>query len=110
MLWSEVELVKRQLDQALSTCRQNGLAANAAEVEYRKLKSKEILRLKSEGYPTTLIPDIVKGLDNVAILYQDKLDKEVIYDNNQEAIKVKKLELRTMEAELEREYINAGND
>ena len=104
MLWEEVNTIKVQLDTALRTCRENGLKATQAEVEYRKLKSKEILRLKSEGYPVTLIPDIVKGLNEVAVLYQDKLDKEVIYKSNIEAIQVKKLELRTMESELEREW------
>ena len=106
MLWEEVNVIKVQLDTALRTCRENGLKATLAEVEYRKEKAKEILRLKSEGCPATLIPDIVKGLENVAILYQDKLDKEVIYKSNIEAIQVKKLELRTMEAELEREYVS----
>ena len=110
MLWEEVNTIKVQLDSALRTCRENGLKMALAEVEYRKQKGKEILRLKSEGYPATLIPDIVKGLENVAVLYQDKLDKEVIYKSNIEAIQVKKLELRTMESELEREYINARNE
>lgn len=102
----ERNLIKEQLDTALSTCRKNGLASNDAEVQYRIKKSQEILRLKSEGYPATLIPDIVKGLPDVAILYQDKLDKEVIYKANVEAIQVKKLELRIIEADVEREYNN----
>ena len=102
----ERNLIKEQLDTALSTCRPNGLASNEAEVQYRIKKSQEILRLKSEGYPATLIPDIVKGLPDVAILYQDKLDKEVIYKTNVEAIQVKKLELRIIEADVEREYNN----
>lgn len=102
----ERNLIKEQLDTALSTCRPNGLASNDAEVQYRIKKSQEILRLKSEGYPATLIPDIVKGLPDVAILYQDKLDKEVIYKANVEAIQVKKLELRIIEADVEREYNN----
>lgn len=102
----ERNLIKEQLDTALSTCRPNGLASNEAEVQYRIKKSQEILRLKSEGYPATLIPDIVKGLPDVAILYQDKLDKEVIYKANVEAIQVKKLELRIIEADVEREYNN----
>lgn len=105
----ERDEIESQLNKALSTCRLNGLAANEAEVQYRIKKTQEILRLKSEGYPTTLIPEIVKGLPEVAVLYQDKLDKEVIYKSNIEAIQVKKLELRSKEAELEREWNSARN-
>ena len=104
MLWSEVEAIKRQLDTALSTCRENGIKWAEAEREYRKAKSKEELRLRSEGVPVTLIPDIVKGLEEVADLDFKRNVALVTYKANVEAMLVKKLELKTMEAELEREY------
>ena len=105
-LHTEENRIKSQLDDALSTCRANGIKANEAEVEYRIKKAQEILRLKSEGYPATLIPDIVKGLNEVAILYQKKLDAEVVYKANCEAILVKKLELKIVHDDLKGEYEN----
>lgn len=104
MLWQEVEQIKNQLDKALSTCRENGLRWAEAERSYRIRKSQEELRLRSEGVPVTLIPDIVKGLEDVAQLDFERNCALVVYKANQEAINVKKLELKTMESELEREY------
>lgn len=109
MLWDEVEVIRKQLDQALKTWRSNGLAWCEAEKEYRKLKSQEILRLRAEGLPVTLIPDIVKGLDEVAELDFKRNAAEVIYKANGEAINVKKAEFKAMESELEREYVSENN-
>ena len=107
MLWDEVEKIKNQLDRALSTCRENGIKWATAEQKYRIAKAKEELRLRADNIPVTLIPDIVKGIEEVAQLDFDRNVAFVVYKANQEAINVKKLELRTLEAELEREY---GND
>lgn len=106
MLWQEIQIVKNQLDTAMSTCRENGIKWANAEKEYRKRKSQEILKLKSEGFPTTLIPDVVKGLDEIAELDFLRNAALVIYKANQEAILVKKLEMKTLESELEREYVD----
>ena len=51
-----------------------------------------------------MIPDIVKGLVEVADLDFNRNVAYVTYKANVEAMLVKKLELKTMEAELEREY------
>ena len=105
MLWDEVQIIKNQLDQALGSWRANGLAWAEAEREYRKLKSKEILRLNAEGLPKTLILDIVKGLDEVADADFKRNAALVVYKANGEAINVKKAEFKALEAELEREYV-----
>lgn len=103
-LWQEVDICKKQLDQALSTLRENGVKWAEAEYKYRTLKSQRILELNSKAYPKTLITDIVKGMDDVAELDFQRNVAEVIYKANQEAINVKKLELRTIESEMEIEY------
>lgn len=103
-LWEEIITIDRQLNEALSTFRQNGIKYCEAEREYQMAKSKEIMRLKSEGYPITLIPQIVKGLENVAELDFNRNVCEVVYKANQEAINIKKLQLRVKESEIEREY------
>ena len=110
MLWQEVEQIKNQLDKALSTCRENGIKWAEAERNYRIAKSKEELRLRAEGVPVTLIPDIVKGLEEVANMDFERNVRLVTYKANVEAMLVKKLELKTMESELEREYGNINKD
>lgn len=103
-LWQEVDICKKQLDQALSTLRENGLKWAEAERKYRTLKSQRILELNSKAYPKTLITDIVKGMEDVAELDFQRNAADVIYKANQEAINVKKLEMRTIESEMEIEY------
>lgn len=103
-LWEEITLIDRQLNEALSTFRINGIEYCEAERQYQMAKSKEIMRLKSEGYPITLIPQIVKGLENVAELDFKRNMAEIVYKANQEAINIKKLQLRVKEGEIEREY------
>lgn len=107
-LWEEIIEIERQLDQALSTLRENGNKYCEAERKYQMAKSKEIMRLKSEGYPITLIPQVVKGIEEIANLDFERNTCEVVYKANQEALNVKKLELRVKESEVEREY--ARND
>lgn len=103
-LWEEIVTIDRQLNEALASFRQNGIKSCEAENEYQIEKSKEILRLKDEGMPTTLIPHIVKGLPNVAKLNFERSVADVVYKANQEAINIKKLQLRVIEAQIEREY------
>ena len=103
-LWEEIITIDRQLNEALSTFRQNGIKYCEAEREYQMAKSKEIMRLKSEGCPVTLIPQIVKGLESVAELDFKRNTAEVVYKANQEAINIKKLQLRVKEGEIDREY------
>ena len=107
-LWEEIIEIERQLDQALSTLRENGTKYCEAERQYQMAKSKEIMRLKSEGYPITLIPQVVKGIEEIANLDFERNTCEVVYKANQEALNVKKLELRVKEGEIEREW--AKND
>ena len=103
-LWEEIIVIERQLNEALSTFRHNGMKYCEAERQYQMAKSKEILRLKSEGYPITLIPQIVKGIEHIAELDFNRNAAEIVYKANQEAINIKKLQLRVKESEVEREY------
>lgn len=106
-LWESLEKTINQLNDALSTLREKGIEYCEKNRKYQIEKSKEILRLKKEGTPITLIPQMVKGLENVADLDFERNVADVVYKANLEAINVKKLELRVIEKQIEREY---GND
>ena len=106
-LWESLDLIIKQLNEALSTLRQKGIEYCEANRKYQLQKTKEIMRLKQEGTPITLIPQMVKGLDNVADLDFDRNVADVVYKANMEAINVKKLELKVIEKQIERED---GND
>lgn len=59
-LLDELAVMNRQLDEALKTLRQNGIAKAQAEKEYKEMVSKESLRLRDEGMPVTLIDKVIK--------------------------------------------------
>lgn len=106
-LFLEAKEIEKQLNIALSTLRENGIKYCEAERQYQMAKSKEIMKLKQEGYPITLIPQVVKGIEKIAELDFERNKCEVVYKANLEAINIKKLELRVKESEIEREYNNA---
>lgn len=103
-MWEEVIELERQLNSELATLMKHGVDYCEAERLYQMEKTKEILRMKKEGMPTTLIPQLVKGLNNVAILDFERNKAEVVYKANLEAINIKKIELRVLEAQIEREW------
>lgn len=104
MLWAEVQDKQMELDTSLSTLKENGVKWAEAERNYRKAKSKAILKLHAEKIPTTLILDVVKGMDEVADLDFIRNVANVVYKANMEEINVKKIDVKNIEAELEREY------
>lgn len=64
-----------------------GNEKSQAEHDYRLLKAKTIVILRSQGTPVTLIPDLVKGTPDVAELKMILDAKEVLYDNKRENIR-----------------------
>lgn len=105
-LWEELEQKNRQLDQALKTLRQNGIALAEAERNYKEAVSKEVLRLKDEGMAVTLINQIIYGMPSISTLRFERDCASVLYNANQEAINVKKLQIRLIEAQISREWGN----
>lgn len=96
-----------QLEQALRTLRTNGIALAQAEKDYKEAVSKEALRLKDEGMAVTLIDKVLHGLPSISTLRFQRDTAEVVYEANQEAINVKKLQIRLIEAQISREWGNA---
>ena len=58
-LWQELEIKNKQLEQALRTVRQNGIALAEAEKNYKEAVSKEAPKLRDEGMAVTLIDKII---------------------------------------------------
>lgn len=64
-----------------------GNKKSQAEHDYRLLKAKKIVVLRSEKTPVTIIPDLVKGDPEVAKLKLELDALEVLYDNKRENIR-----------------------
>lgn len=102
--WIEIIDAERQIDQALSTLRTNGVAYASSEREYRIAKAKKILELKSKGVPATLILDLAKGDEDVSLLAMKRDIADVNYKANKDAIMVKMQELSILKVQYEKEY------
>ena len=107
-LWQELDVKNKQLEQALRTVRQNGIALAEAEKKYKEAVSKEVLKLRDEGMAVTLISQVIYGLPSISTLRFERDCAEVVYNANQEAINVKKLQIRLIEAQISREWGNVN--
>lgn len=107
-LWQELEVKNKQLEQALRTVRQNGIALAEAEKNYKEAVSKEALKLRDEGMAVTLIDKIIYGLPSISTLRFERDCAEVVYEANKEAIQVKKLQIRLIESQINREWGNVN--
>ena len=105
-LWQEQESLKRQLNEALRTLKTNGSAYADAEKKYKEAVSIEALKLRDEGMAVTLMDKVIYGLPSISMLRFNRDVAKVVYEANQEAINVKKLELRIIESQLQREWSN----
>lgn len=109
-LWQELEIKNKQLEQALRTVRQNGIALAEVEKNYKEAVSKEALKLRDEGMPVTLIDKVIYGMPSISTLRFERDCAQVVYDANCEAINVKKLQIRLIEAQISREWGNYGGE
>lgn len=105
-IWIEIQHNEQMLEASLNTFRKNGEASAEAYRDYHILKTKGMLRLKEMGYPATLIPELVKGLTDVADAKFKSDVAEVVYQANKEAINVYKKKADDLRVIYEREYTN----
>ena len=98
----EIQEKVHLLDKAVNQFGKRGRAAAEAERNYRILFAKEILKLKSEGLPATLIPDIAKGNAADAKFERDAAD--VTYQSAKEAINALKIQIKVLDEQLSREW------
>lgn len=105
-LYEELDFKNNQLDQAIKVLRKNGTELAKAEKEYKEELTKEVLRLKNEGMAITLINLIIYGQPSVSTLRFQRDVQKSIYEANTESINILKLQIRIIEAQLNREWGN----
>lgn len=105
-LWEEINQTQNQLDQCLMTLRKNGEAYAKAKQEYGIALRQEILKLRADGFPTTITPDLARGEEHVAELRLKRDIAESVWKANSEALNVKKIELNILKSVYEKEFNN----
>lgn len=87
--------------------RQGDLFAQA-EYSYCVQKNKTAYRLKSEGYTSTMIQQLLKGEPEVALLMRERDIAKSRYKAAEETINMLKLQMRMNDNQISREW--GGNE
>lgn len=107
-LYEQIVELMQQLTASIKKLRTNGEKLAEAERDYKLTLRQEALKLRAGDMPVTLINNIIYGVPEVAEKRFKRDVEQANYDANKEHINVTKLKLRILEAQLSREWGNAG--
>lgn len=109
-LYEEITRLMQELTASIKKLRNNGAKLAEAEKDYKITLRQEALRLRAGDMPVTLINNIIYGVPEVAEKRFKRDVEQANYDANKEHINICKLKLRILEAQLSREWGNAGKE
>lgn len=105
-LWQKFKM----LDAAIKELRSRGSAYAQAEQGYRVELAKCILLEREKGTPVTIISDVCRGDRTIAGLKFNRDVADVVYKSALEAVNGYKLQIRILDAQIEREWGHAPAD
>lgn len=103
-LYSELTIKTGELDKCIKQLRQTGTAYAEAERNYKVLLRQECLKLRDEGMAIGMIDKTCYGIPSVAEARFQRDVAEAVYKANMEAINSIKLQMRLIEAQIQREW------
>ena len=103
-LIQEIGAKSAMLDAAIRQLGIRGRAYAQAESDYRIAMRKKILEERANGSPVTIISDLCRGDPEVAKLRLERDIAQTVYESAKEAIQGLKLQIRILDAQLEREW------
>lgn len=92
------------MEAALHQLKDRGKAYAQAEQLYKIALAKEMLILRDNKIPVTIMRDLCYGTPSIAKLRLDRDIAETMYKSALEAINVKKLKIRIMENQYDKEW------
>lgn len=92
------------LHAALTQIGKRGEEYALAEADYRSELAKRMLERKTEGIAATILSDICRGEPDIANLKFQRDCAEAKYKAALEAVNVYKLKIKSLEAQIEREW------
>ncbi len=108
-LYNEMMELISKLDMMIKTMKNRGREFAEAEHDYKIAMRQEILKLRDDGQPVTIVRDLCYGTPSVATKRLQRDIAEANYKVVQEAINVDKIKLRILENQLDREWSRAGS-
>ena len=109
-LYQELMRLDRQLTASIKALKANGVKAAQSESDYQVAKATEALLLKDSGMSVGLIDLTVRGRRNVAEKRLQRDIDKVTYQANLEHINAVKLQIRVLDAQIEREWGQAKHE
>ena len=109
-LYSLLQQKTSQLDYSVKQLRVSGTAYAQAEKDYKVLLRSECLKLRDEGMAIGMIDKTCYGIPSVAEARFKRDCAEAVYRANLEAINSIKLQMRLIEAQLQREWTTPVDD
>lgn len=103
-LYSELTIKTGELDKCIKQLRQTGTAYAEAERNYKVLLRQECLKLRDEGMAIGMIDKTCYGIPSVAEARFQRDVAEAVYKANMEEINSIKLQMRLIEAQIQREW------
>lgn len=107
-LIEEIRQKVELLDKAITQLGKRGRAAAQAERDYRVEMSKKVLMERDKGTPVTIISDVCRGDPDIAKLRFERDVADVVYKSAMEAINGYKLQIKILDAQLDREWNRSG--
>lgn len=107
-LYDELQMKTKQLDVSIKQLRKTGTEYAEAEKNYKILLRSECLKMRDEGMAIGLIDKVCYGIPSVAEARFKRTVAESIYRANLEAINSLKLQLRLLDAQIQREWGATG--
>lgn len=105
-LWTDIQRRLDLLDVSLREVGKRGREYAEAEADYRSALSAKILELRADNMPVTICPDVARGTQHIAMLKMDRDCKEALYKAALESVNVYKLQIKVLEAQMQREWNN----
>lgn len=103
-LYAELSAKTQALDRSVKQLRTSGREYAQAERDYKILLRRECLKLRDEGMAIGMIDKTCYGIPSVAEARFRRDVAESVYKANIEAINMLKLQMRLLEAQIDREW------
>ena len=109
-LLNELQAKIKQLELSVKELRVSGTKYAEAERDYKILLRQECLKLRDDGMAIGMIDKTCYGLPMVAEARFKRDVAKTVYEANQDAINSLKLQIRVIEAQINREWNTNLND
>lgn len=103
-LLNELQAKIKQLELSVKELRKSGTNYAKAERDYKILLRTECLKLRDEGMAIGMIDKTCYGIPSVAEARFQRDVARTVYEANQDAINSLKLQIRVIEAQINREW------